>query len=364
MALLAGSSPASVAGLDALAVLRRQVTDRAELAEALRRSPADPVSALETVDRKAAEDLRSWLTTHGWRPTNYGPGSVALAERPGIVTRILLQPDEGRGEEAARSAEQEAVAKLSGPDLERFLATLERGRRAYPVREDNVMLTDNIPSGILRRWVLEAGRRLVERGSIGRVDDAVFCTADELERVLIGTPDPSLASTAMRRRGEQAWVRAHPGPTVVGSTGPMPSLRFLPKHGRHINQAMFWALTMEFPGEVPVTDGSELGGMPASPGRYTGRVRIVTGESDFATFLPGEVLVCPTASPSWTILFGSAGALVTDGGGPLAHAAIVAREHRLPAVVGTVHATRRLRNGQTVTVDGAAGTVAIHEAAD
>jgi rifampicin phosphotransferase len=97
----------------------------------------------------------------------------------------------------------------------------------------------------------------------------------------------------MRRRGEQAWVRAHPGPTVVGPTGPMPSLRFLPKHGRHINQAMFWALTMEFPGVVPVSDGHELGGMPASPGRYTGRVRIVSGESDFATFLPGEVLVCP-----------------------------------------------------------------------
>ena len=85
-------------------------------------------------------------------------------------------------------------------------------------------------------------------------------------------------------------------------------------------------------------------------------------EADFASLLPGEVLVCPTASPSWTILFGIAGALVTDGGGPLAHAAIVAREHSLPAVVGTVNATSATHRRPVVTVDGTAGTVTIHSA--
>jgi pyruvate,water dikinase len=87
---------------------------------------------------------------------------------------------------------------------------------------------------------------------------------------------------------------------------------------------------------------------------------VIRREADFASLLPGDVLVCPTATPSWTILFGIAGALVTDGGGPLAHAAIVAREHGLPAVVGTVNATARLTDGQSVTVDGAAGIVTIH----
>ena len=93
-----------------------------------------------------------------------------------------------------------------------------------------------------------------------------------------------------------------------------------------------------------------------------GRVRVVRGEADFGTLLPGEVLVCPTASPSWTILFAVAGALVTDGGGPLSHAAIVAREHGLPAVVGTVHATSQLADGQIVTVDGTTGTITAHSA--
>jgi pyruvate,water dikinase len=129
-----------------------------------------------------------------------------------------------------------------------------------------------------------------------------------------------------------------------------------------MNEAVLWGMKMEFPGEVAASDGEDLRGSPASPGHFTGRVRVVRRESDFASLLPGEVLVCPTASPSWTILFGIAGALVTDGGGPLAHAAIVAREHSLPAVVGTVNATSRLTDGQLVTIDGTAGTVTIHPA--
>jgi len=192
------------------------------------------------------------------------------------------------------------------------------------------------------------------------VDDAVFCTVDELEEALNGEPSRPLPPLVARRQGEQAWVRAHPGPAVVRVKGAVPRLRFLPRHGRHINEAMLWALAMELPGEVPTTDGTDLGGTPASPGRYTGPVRLVKGEADFAAFLPGEVLVCPTASPSWTILFGVAGALIADGGGPLAHAAIVAREHALPAVVGTVNATRRLRTGDLVTVDGTSGVVTMH----
>ena len=127
-----------------------------------------------------------------------------------------------------------------------------------------------------------------------------------------------------------------------------------------MNEAMLWGLKMEFPGEIARTDGEALRGTPASPGSSTGRVRVVRGEADFGTLLPGEVLVCPTASPSWTILFAVAGGLVTDGGGPLSHAAIVAREHGLPAVVGTVHATSQLRDGQVVTVDGTTGSITVH----
>lgn len=100
--------------------------------------------------------------------------------------------------------------------------------------------------------------------------------------------------------------------------------------------------------------------MPGSPGRYTGPVRLVRGAVDFARLRAGDVLVCPTTDPAWSVLFGVAGALITDGGNVLSHAAIVAREYALPAVVGTGSATQRLHDGQLVTVDGSAGTVTVH----
>jgi rifampicin phosphotransferase len=224
-----------------------------------------------------------------------------------------------------------------------------------------VALTDNIPCGILRRWVVAAGQRLVERGRLTRVDNAVFCTADELAGAF-RDDDQNLESLAARRRGEQAWTRANPGPTVVGQLDDPPDLRLLPRHGRRMNEAVNWGLQMEFPGAKAHGDGDEIRGTPASPGTYTGPVRVVRSEADFGALLPGEVLVCPTTSPAWTILFAIAGALVSDGGGPLAHAAIIAREHGLPAVVGTVDATTKLQNGQLATVDGTTGTVTLHPA--
>jgi pyruvate,water dikinase len=102
-------------------------------------------------------------------------------------------------------------------------------------------------------------------------------------------------------------------------------------------------------------------GHPASAGQATGPVRILTGPHDFTSLAEGDVLVAPATTPAWTPLFARAAAVVTDGGTLAAHASLVAREYGIPAVVGTGNATRRLRNGQRVTVDGTTGTVTIRE---
>ena len=102
---------------------------------------------------------------------------------------------------------------------------------------------------------------------------------------------------------------------------------------------------------------SVIVGHPASAGRASGPVRIVHGPQDFAGFRDGDVLVAKATAPAWTPLFARAAAVVTDGGTLAAHASLVAREYAIPAVVGTGDATLRLRSGQLVTVDGAAGTV-------
>ena len=100
-------------------------------------------------------------------------------------------------------------------------------------------------------------------------------------------------------------------------------------------------------------------GVPASPGQYTGPVRIINDEEEFHKLEAGDVLVCPTTQPPWSVLFPSVGALVTDSGGILSHPAIIAREYQVPAVVATGKATSILHDGQVVTVDGNLGRIYI-----
>ncbi|MFI7131535.1 PEP/pyruvate-binding domain-containing protein [Nonomuraea sp. NPDC050153] len=98
-------------------------------------------------------------------------------------------------------------------------------------------------------------------------------------------------------------------------------------------------------------------GTPGSRGSVTGTARIVRGPGDFGRVRPGDILVCPFTDPAWTPLLRIAAGVVTETGGVLCHAAIVAREHGIPAVLGVLDATGRLRDGAIVTIDGTAGTV-------
>jgi pyruvate,water dikinase len=105
------------------------------------------------------------------------------------------------------------------------------------------------------------------------------------------------------------------------------------------------------------SDTALVSGVPASPGRASGSVRVVHGPEQFDEFQAGEILVAPLTAPAWTPLFTRAAGVVTDVGSAAAHASIIAREYGIPAVVGCGDATARLRTGMRVTVDGTAGNV-------
>lgn len=128
-----------------------------------------------------------------------------------------------------------------------------------------------------------------------------------------------------------------------------------PREARQAAEGVFWALEQTFATELSGRvqhDAGNIKGIAASSGRYTGTVRLIKDESQFHLIEPGDVMVCPTTSPVWSVLFPSIGALVTDSGGIFSHSAIIAREYRIPAVVATGNATELLLDGQTVTVDG------------
>ncbi|GAB3961774.1 hypothetical protein GCM10029978_014830 [Actinoallomurus acanthiterrae] len=105
------------------------------------------------------------------------------------------------------------------------------------------------------------------------------------------------------------------------------------------------------------TPPAALTGTPGSHGTVTGTARIVRGPGDFARVHPGDILVCPFTDPAWTPLLRIAAGVVTETGGVLSHAAIVARERAIPAVLGIPNATSRLRDDAVITIDGTAGTV-------
>jgi pyruvate,water dikinase len=109
-----------------------------------------------------------------------------------------------------------------------------------------------------------------------------------------------------------------------------------------------------------VTAGTQLTGIGVSPGRYTGRARLITSLAVDSDLEPGEVIVASTTDASWGPLFLAAGAVVVETGSVVSHAAIVSRELGIPAAVSVADATRRIVEGSIITVDGNTGTVTVH----
>jgi phosphoenolpyruvate synthase/pyruvate phosphate dikinase len=105
--------------------------------------------------------------------------------------------------------------------------------------------------------------------------------------------------------------------------------------------------------------GHVLVGLGACSGTATGVARVLHDPADATEMQPGEVLVAPVPDPGWTPMFMSADAVVVDVGSPLSHAAIVSRELGMPAVLAVEHATQRIQDGMTITVDVTAGTVTV-----
>lgn len=193
---------------------------------------------------------------------------------------------------------------------------------------------------LLRRGLHRLGAHLQRVGLISDPDDVFFLTRHEITDALTGAavigPQPG------PRRAEWTRQRRLVAPLTLG------------RPTRLIGDPIARAVQKARTGQVP--DGA-LVGHPASSGRATGPVRVVTDTADFDVFTDGEVLVAKATAPAWTILFGRAAAVVTDGGTLAAHASLVAREYGIPAVVGTGDATTRLHTGQYVTVDGTTGIV-------
>ena len=359
--MLAGHSPATRASEDAMADLRRRIAATPGAAEALADRPTAPVEVLRALDADLADAVQAWIDRHGWAMVNYDAGRATLAERPRMVTRLLLSEPDPPDFAAADETVDRARAALPVDRVEAFDDAIARARVMHPLREDNTIIVGDGPLSLLRRWMLEVSDRLVARGALPSREDAVYLTATELRDQLAGTADGSADAVDLvsRRRGEEAWVRANPGPAYLGERGGEPDISRLPKALRAVNEPLLWAAGHEFPEPTELSDDTNalVAGIAVSPGTAEGPVRVIRSHEEMGKLEEGDVLVCQVTSPSWAPLFPLAAAVVADGGGVLSHAAIASREHGLPAVLGTGSATTDLVDGQRVRVDGTRGLV-------
>jgi phosphohistidine swiveling domain-containing protein len=241
--------------------------------------------------------------------------------------------------ERREMATQRTTTRLGPVRRALFRGSLARAQRFAPLREDGLAEV-GLAYPLLRRMLLELGRKLVEQGLIDQPGDIFWLQQSEVEAAMHAenrarTGESKAALVQQRRAGWRAAARLTPPFSLVRLLGFEYAQR--PKTER--------------------ADGERLTGVACSPGTVTGPARVLRGPEDFGQMQPGDVLVARITTPAWTPLFAMASAIVTDVGGPLSHGSIVAREYGIPAVLGTGAATTRLRTGQAITVDGDAGVV-------
>ena len=289
-------------------------------------------------------------------PTTREKPTDTLRSLHTFLLRPELDPETklNQVKQSRREATRSAWKYFRGRQKLRFLWRLWVARLYYPNREEAMFHLGRAWT-VLRPLALELGRRLTLHGTLNRREDVFYLTTDELGRAI-------RSMAAVSRLTEEHRTRHYPdGPGIPEYAALAEGRRALQQRRKALNPPYLipgpppWAPLTDFPqesGSIMILTGS-----PVSPGSVTGKARIILSSSDFGDMKFGDILVCPTTTPTWTQLFPQASALVTDIGGILAHGSIVAREFGIPAVLGLGDATTKIRNGQTIKVDGNAGTV-------
>jgi pyruvate,water dikinase len=253
----------------------------------------------------------------------------------------------------------EARGKVPEQHKAQFDELVQEARLTYPIRDERGVFSDIWASGLMRRAVLAAGRRLAARRRIHDAAHLVDAGLEEMHALLSGANGPSADELAQRF----AYRTAHTAQDVPLTLGPPvpppPDLSGLPPAAARLMLATGVALNALFGSSEAQHEQDMLRGLAASPGVYEGPARRVSQPSEFDRIMRGDVLVTQSTSEAFNILLPLLGAIVTDSGGLLSHSAIVAREYGIPGVVGTREATQRIADGVRVRVDGDAGEVTV-----
>ncbi len=266
-------------------------------------------------------------------------------------------------------AERERIAdeyrELLTTDEERtqFTEMLGLCRHVFPHAESHKFFIEHWGTSLFFNAIRKVGGVLAENGFFPEADDIFYLNIHEVHEAL---SDVGLAwAGGAPGRGTVYWpqrvARRKEILARLAEWVPPPALGVVPEVINDPTVQLLWGVTAERLRDWASGADGEGGvnGYAASPGVAEGLARVVRDVNEIGTVQQGEVLVCSVTAPSWAPVFPKIAAAVSDIGGMMSHAAIIAREYGLPAVVGTGHATKQIKTGDRVRVDGDTGVVTI-----
>jgi pyruvate,water dikinase len=335
---------------------------------------ADAAGARWLADFDAAKDP--------WFHFSYGTGlshhhrswiddtALPVAMIGSYVARLQAGENISRPRDAV-SAERDRVtgehrARLSPEEQAAFDESLALARTVFPYVESHNFYVEHWYFTVFWNKVREFGALLARGGFLPDTEDVFYLRHDEVRAALEELRLLWSSGGAGAARGPSHW------PPIVSERrsiheamrewAPPVALGRVPEAISDPVTIMLWGITTERIEEWCALPGERMGvlaGIAASPGVAEGLARVIVRVDQVGELEDGEILVAPSTAPSWTPVFGRIVAAVSDMGGVMCHAAIVAREYGLPAVVGVTGATRTISTGDRLRVDGTAGTVTI-----
>lgn len=336
---------------------------------------------------KAGQPGKDWLAAleearNPWFNVNVGDGfyhyhrswnddlSLPFSAIPGYIAKLRAGEDIERPTErllAERAALIEGYRDMLGSDEERaaYDQMITLACRVFPYVEGHKFYCEHWYTNLFFNKVREFGALLAEHGYFDDAEDVFHLSRYEVEQALVALM--TSWSTGSAPRGTDRFrpliAERKAAIDIWAKMDTVPALGEVPDIIDDPAIVMLWGITREtldsWQKQDDDSDSKELRGFAASSGVVEGTARVVRSVQDISLLRQGDILVCQVTNPTWAPVFQKIAAAVSDIGGSMSHAAIVAREYGLPAVVGTGQATQRIPDGARVRVDGGRGVVTI-----
>jgi len=367
LSLLKGSSPVSkgiaVAELEEIVLLLRQEGIDADQFRGM--PPVEVLHTLRSRNGNIDTAIENYLHIVGMQLTSgYDITERYALEMPellvGNIWSALAGNTADENQAADEAARQAMRLKVPAEYRDEFNSLLDEACFINRLRDERGVYNEARAFGLSRRAVLEAGKRLHAEGRLPQAATLLHASHEEMLSLLRGKSGPTVEQLQEREN----WYNNKTTDDVPAFLGPPPEppppLETLPEDARPGEAAIGAAFgNLAAPPIAAASPEPVVRGHPVSAGSYEGIARLIQSPADFQRLQQGDVLITKNTSATFNVVLPMLGAIVTDRGGQLSHAAIIAREYGIPALVGTGNATKMIADGARVRVDGVAGTVEV-----